>query len=85
MPGFSAVKQMFHAHDGYALTIEADFLRAKRDQAFCLREVGQKEGIVALCGQRNSVLNLPFPVTPHALTEYQFENALETKLGKGTA
>ena len=31
MPGFSEVNKMFNSHDGYAITIEADFLRAKRD------------------------------------------------------
>ena len=68
--GFTQIKEMFEAHDGYAISIEADFEQGAEGEAFCLREVDKNDGIVALCGQRNGILNIAFPITPHALTEY---------------
>ena len=67
---FAQIKEMFEAHDGYAISIEADFEVGAEGEAFCLHEVDRKDGIVAMCGERNAIFNVAFPITPHALTEY---------------
>ena len=41
--------------------------------------------MVAVCGKRNSVLNIATPIEPHKLTSSQFAVALEKNLGGETA